>query len=102
MQESRIPEDLPDNAVVPWDLFLVYLSHFAKAGAEDKLIWTALVELGLDKKDTFTGAEMRAVERAIAILVQAGLDSSEDPETQKYARIFAAANHVFAKHASPR
>ncbi|HEY9723821.1 MAG TPA: hypothetical protein V6D47_17550 [Oscillatoriaceae cyanobacterium] len=83
---------------MPRDAFLIYLSHFANAGPDHPIIQTALQELGLAECQLFTGAQMRAVELAVATLVQSGLDSSEDPKIKTYARIMRDAQAMMARH----
>jgi hypothetical protein len=87
--------------VIPWDQFLVWVTAFGNCGADDQLVWIALDELGLADKDAFTGAEMLAIEHAVGVLIQSGLESSTDPKAKAYAKLMANANQLFTKYGSP-
>lgn len=94
-----MPEQLMERAAMPRQAFLVYLGHFAGAAPNHPLIELALQELGLADREAYTAEEMRTIEQAVATLVQAGLESVEDPRIQTYARIMRHAHGMIARHA---
>lgn len=76
--------------------FQAHLAAIAGMGADDPLLAEAIAVCGLTEKTEYTGAEMQAVENAIAQKVQLKLAVSNDPDVNGLKALISSVNRMVA------